>query len=156
METAHAPAAGRTEAPEKPNFCGSAKIAVALAATAMPFASTNCEEAERWLRILRVNGAVGNAMQALGLPEEPFEACPPPDGDDHTRPGSVDAVIAASVEEMHERNGDAVTTEDLFVAVRNVYGPAFERVLAARGTTSGEVLELVARRAASSAVMRQF
>ena len=73
MGTGHAPAESRTSATEKPNFFGSAKIAVALAATAMPFASTHCEEAERWLRILRVNGAVGNAMQALGLPEEPFE-----------------------------------------------------------------------------------
>jgi hypothetical protein len=156
MRTGHAPAGSRTEAAEKPTFCGSAKIAVALAATAMPFASTHWEEAERWLRILRVNGAVGNAMQALGLPEEPFEASPPLDHDDPAQPGSVDAVIAASVDEMHERHGDAITTEDLFVGVRNVYGPVFERVLEARGTTSGEVLELVARRAASPTAMRQF
>jgi hypothetical protein len=156
MGTGHAPAASRTSAAEKPSFCGSAKIAVALAATAMPFASTHCEEAERWLRILRVNGAVGNAMQALGLPEEAFEACPPAEDDGPARPGSVDAVIAASVDEMHARGGDAITTEDLFVGVRNFYGPAFERVLATRGTTSGEVLELVARRAASPAVMRRF
>jgi hypothetical protein len=156
MGTGHAPADSRTPAAEKPNFCGSAKITVALAATAMPFASTNCEAAERWLRILRVNGAVGNAMQALGLPEEPFEACPPSADDGPTQAGSVDAVIAAAVEELHERHGEAITTEDLFVGVRNVYGPAFERVLAARGTTSGEILELVARRAASPAAMRQF
>jgi hypothetical protein len=156
MGTGHAPAASRTPAAEKPNFCGSAKIAVALAATAMPFASTSCEEAERWLRILRVNGAVGNAMQALGLPEEPFEACPPFEEDGPTQAGSVDAVIAAAVDELHERRGEAITTEDLFVGVRNVYGPAFERVLAARGTTSSEVLELVERRAASTTGTRQF
>ena len=65
-------------------------------------------------------------------------------------------MIAASVDEMHERHGDSITTEDLFVGVRNVYGTAFERVLAARGTTSSEVLELVARRAASPTAMRQF
>jgi hypothetical protein len=157
MEAGHAPAAGRAQAGDKPCFSGSAKIAVALAATAMPFANTNCEEAERWLRILRVNGAVGNAMQALGLPEVPFESCPPLEGEDPCHPGSVDAVIATAVGEQYARGGaDAITTEDLFAGVRAVYGPAFEGVLAARGTTSSEVLELVARRRASQAAMRQL
>jgi hypothetical protein len=156
MRTDHAPSVSRTPAADTPSYCGSAKIAVALAATAMPFASTHCEEAERWLRILRVNGAVGNAMQALGLPEEPFEACPPDEDDGPPHPGSVDGVIAAAAHEMNERGGEAITTEDLFVGVRAVYGSAFERVLAVRGTTSSEVLELVERRAASPAIMRQF
>lgn len=152
----HAPATDTTPSGEKPSFRGSAKIAVALAATAMPFASTHCEEAERWLRILRVNGAVGNAMQALGLPEEPFEACGPVEGGDPRQPGTVEAVIAAAAEELRGRGGEAITTEDLFAGVRSVYGPAFEGALAARGTTSSEVLELLARREANSAAMRQL
>jgi hypothetical protein len=157
MAAGHAPAANRTPDQGRQHFFhSSAKIAVALAATAMPFASTHCEEAERWLRILRVNGAVGNAMQALGLPEEPFEGCPPAEEDDPCRPGSIDAVVAAAADEMRQHGGEAITTEDLFEGVRSVYGPAFERALAARGTTSAEVLELVARRAASPTAMRRF
>jgi hypothetical protein len=157
MGAGPAPADSRIPTNDKQHFfCGSAKMAVALAATAMPFASTHCEEAERWLRILRVNGVVGNAMQALGLPEEPFEPCPPVEEDDPCRPGSFDAVVAAAADEQRQRQGEAITSEDLFVGVRSVYGPAFEKALASRGTTSAEVLELVARRAASPAVMRQF
>jgi hypothetical protein len=156
MVGGHAPATELTPSGDKQCFCGSAKIAVALAATAMPFASTHCEQAERWLRILRVNGAVGNAMQALGLPEEPFAPCGPAEDDDPCHPGAVEAVIAAAAEELRARGGDAISTEDLFVGVRSVYGPAFERALGARGTTSGEVLELVSRRGANAAAMRQF
>jgi hypothetical protein len=156
MVGGHAPATDRTRSGDKQCFHGSAKIAVALAATAMPFASTHCEQAERWLRILRVNGSVGNAMQALGMPEEPFEPCEPVEGEDPCRPGVVDAVIAAAAEELRGRGGDAITTEDLFAGVRSVYGPALERALGARGTTSSEVLELVSRRGANAAAMRQF
>jgi hypothetical protein len=136
-----------TEAPapaEKQRFRGAAKIATALAATAMPFASTNSEEAERWLRILRVNGAVGNAMQGLGLSEEPLERGPAVAGDDHRRPDSLEAVIAAATSECRGRGTDAITTADLFAGVLNTYGPAFERALAVRGTTSREVLDLLA------------
>jgi hypothetical protein len=137
------PAADATAPAEKPCFCGSAKIAMALAATAMPFASTHSEEAERWLRILRVNGAVGNAMQGLGLPEEPLELGAPLVGDDPCRPDSIDSVITAATAECRKRGRDAITTADLFVGVLSTYGPAFEKTLAVRGTTSEEVLDLV-------------
>jgi hypothetical protein len=127
----------------KPCYCSSAKMTVALAATAMPFASTNSEEAERWLRVLRVNGAVGNALQSLGLPEEPFEAGHSGDEDDPCRPDSVDAVIAAAMAECEAGGRDAITTTDLFVGVLNTYGPAFENALSIRGTSPDEVLDLV-------------
>jgi hypothetical protein len=151
MVGGQASTAERIGSGDKQCFCPSAKIAVALAATAMPFASTHCEEAERWLRILRVNGVVGNAMQALGMPEDPFEPCAPAEAEDPRHPGTVEAVIAAAAEELRGRGGEAITTEDLFVGVRRVYGPAFEHALDARGTTSGEVLELIARREANAA-----
>ena len=43
-----------------------AALVVALAGTAMPFAHSAEDEAERWLRALRLHGQVGATLQALG------------------------------------------------------------------------------------------
>ncbi|HEY6780716.1 MAG TPA: hypothetical protein VI111_07175, partial [Thermoleophilaceae bacterium] len=45
---------------------------VALAGTAMPFAHSAEDEAERWLRALRLHGQVGSTLQALGVGEAPL------------------------------------------------------------------------------------
>ena len=45
---------------------------VALAGTAMPFAHSAEDEAERWLRALRLHGQVGAPLQALGVGESPL------------------------------------------------------------------------------------
>ena len=49
-----------------------AALVVALAGTAMPFAHSAEDEAERWLRALRLHGQVGVALQALGVGESPL------------------------------------------------------------------------------------
>ena len=49
-----------------------AALVVALAGTAMPFAHSAEDEAERWLRALRLHGQVGAALQALGVGEAPL------------------------------------------------------------------------------------
>ncbi len=59
-----------------------AAMALGIAATAMPFARTPEGEAERWLRVLRLHGESGIALQALGVSEGPFET---EDGDRHER-----------------------------------------------------------------------
>src|SRR5690606_24386934 len=46
-----------------------AALVVALAGTAMPFAHSREDEAERWLRTLRLHGTVGATLQALGVGE---------------------------------------------------------------------------------------
>jgi hypothetical protein len=46
-----------------------AAMALGIASTAMPFARTPEEEAERWLRVLRLHGEAGSALQALGVSE---------------------------------------------------------------------------------------
>jgi hypothetical protein len=46
-----------------------AAMVLGIAATAMPFARTRQEEAERWLRVLRLHGDVGATLQALGVSE---------------------------------------------------------------------------------------
>jgi hypothetical protein len=49
-----------------------AALVVALDGTAMPFAHSAEDEAERWLRALRLHGQVGTALQALGVGEAPL------------------------------------------------------------------------------------
>jgi hypothetical protein len=126
-------------------FCDAAKMAAGLAATAMPFAGSHAEQAERWLRIMRVNGAVGDAMQGIGLPEEPLVAEALSSGGEPGRSDAVATVVEAAVSSARARNADAVTTEDLFHGVAATYGPVFDHALAIRGTTTSEVLERMSR-----------
>ena len=51
-----------------------AEIVLGIASTAMPFARSAEEQAERWLRVLRLHGEVGIALQALGVSEESARA----------------------------------------------------------------------------------
>jgi hypothetical protein len=145
MPVPGASAADAVETPGRLCFCDATKMAVGLAATALPFARSHAEEAERWLRILRVNGGVGNAMQAIGVSEHALVADAAAAAPDPRRPDALAAVIDAASSSARERGSDAITTEDLFVGVAVTYGPAFEHALAIRGTTSAEVLERVAR-----------
>ena len=46
-----------------------AAIVLALADTAVPYACSIEDEAERWVRVLRVHGQVGRALQSLGVGE---------------------------------------------------------------------------------------
>lgn len=127
-------------------FCDAAKMALGLAATALPFARSHAEEAERWLRILRVNGGVGNAMQAIGVSEHALVAADAaPAAAEPRQPDALAAVVDAASRSARERDADAIATEDLFAGVAATYGPAFEHALAIRGTSSAEVLERVAR-----------
>src|SRR6185503_21331970 len=49
-----------------------AALVVALAGTAIPFAHSAEDEAERWLRAMRLHGQVGSILQALGVGEAPL------------------------------------------------------------------------------------
>jgi hypothetical protein len=121
-----------------------AALVVALAGTAMPFAHSREDEAERWLRTLRLHGTVGATLQALGVGESPLmndpEAGPghdtPPLG-----PAVLDRVTERACEIAAERNGEAVCTSDLLFAVMDAYGPLFEHTLYLRGTSREELTE---------------
>lgn len=172
-----------------------AAVALGIAATAMPFARSPEDEAERWLRVLRLHGQAGVALQALGVSEGPLQdvagedpsamstaaGLTEPAGSDAAsvrsdtepgalaEPGAEPAALAGPGAEpaASERDGVAqddvvaevtshaaaiagrrgaggVGTRDLLVAVIELYGEHFDRVLRAHGTDSGEVLDRLA------------
>jgi hypothetical protein len=129
-----------------PVLAPDAAIALGIASTAVPFARTPEAEAERWLRVLRLHGRVGIALQALGVSEQPLpgEAA----SADHERAGAAGAgrdavarVTEHAVRIAGERHAPALATTDVLMAVMHVYGEDFDRVLRVHGTDRDEVLE---------------
>jgi hypothetical protein len=128
-----------------PALAPDAAMVLGIASTAMPFARNREAEAERWLRLLRLHGEVGIALQALGVSET---SLPLPAADDRAdRPDetpdldAVDAVTEHTVRIARERGANGVATTDVLMAVMHVYGEDFDRVLVAHGTDRDEVLE---------------
>jgi len=118
-----------------------AALIVALAGTAIPFAHSAEDEAERWLRALRLHGEVGRIMQALGVSESPLTDDPV---SHETPPFSeqvLERVTRGAAAYTAERGGDSVGTQDLLRAVVEIYGKLFERVLYVRGTSARELIE---------------
>jgi len=124
-----------------------AAIALGIASTAMPFARTPEDEAERWLRVLRLHGQVGIALQALGVSEVPLsgaDARAERAGAGATSAGDRDAVAHVTeyaIRIADERRARALSTRDILMAVMHVYGEDFDRVLQVHGTDREEVLE---------------
>ncbi len=150
-----------------PTLAPDAAMVLGIAATAIPFARTPEDEAERWLRLLRLHGEVGGVLQSLGVSEEPINLHPANGhGDPAARAGAAAAaagsgagagvgvdgerrdVIAlvgeSAARAAAERGASGVATTDVLIAVLQVYGPVFERALRAHGTDSDEVLERLA------------
>jgi hypothetical protein len=142
-----------------------AALVLGMASTAIPFARSPEEQAERWLRILRLHGEAGSALQALGVSEAPLERL----ADEHgaagaagagngsprhghgsaagvegSATGTPDEVLAAvhdrAVERAALRGARAVASADVLRAVMDFYGPDFDHVLRAHGTDRDEVL----------------
>jgi hypothetical protein len=118
-----------------------------MASTALPFARSREAEAERWLRILRLSGQAGVALQALGVSEAPLEAT---HHNAHGEPAAEmqprDEDVVATVSETalqcaRERGAHTACTSDVLVAVMQVYREDFDCVLRAHGTDRDEVLE---------------
>ena len=124
-----------------------AAMVLGMAATAMPFARSREDQAERWLRILRLHGDAGSALQALGVSEAPIE--------ETHRNGTagqaavqevaitdvIGAVTGDAVELAARRGAHSLGTTDVLIAVMHVYGEDFDHVLRAHGTDRDEVLE---------------
>jgi hypothetical protein len=118
-----------------------AAMVLGIASTAMPFARTREEEAERWLRLLRLHGEVGIALQALGVSEVPLPRESQQVEADPVRPDAVVAVTEHTVRIAGERGVNGVGTTEVLLAVMEVYEADFDRVLDAHGTDREEVLE---------------
>ncbi|HWX96235.1 MAG TPA: hypothetical protein VNZ01_05230 [Solirubrobacteraceae bacterium] len=118
-----------------------------MAATAMPFARSPEDQAERWLRILRLHGEAGTALQALGVSEAPLEGAHSGSGADQPAPSFevapdvITAVTEDAVALASRRGAPALATTDVLLAVMHVYGSDFDHVLRVHGTDRGEVLE---------------
>jgi hypothetical protein len=131
-----------------PRISQDAAIVLALADTAVPFASSLEDEAERWVRVMRMHGQVGAALQALGVGEAPLETQPA--GPEERRPtealgkSAVNAVGEAAGALARERGARVVTTVDVLFAAMELYGRAFDRALYVRGATRDELLERLA------------
>ena len=123
-----------------------AAIVLALADTAVPFAHSPEDEAERWVRVMRLHGRVGAMLQSLGVGEAPLETPAQPAsirllrrrplGED-----VVDMVTQRAREFTLGRGADTVCTIDVLFALFDVYGKTFDRALYVRGTTREELLE---------------
>jgi hypothetical protein len=131
----------------EPALAPDAAMVLGLASTAMPFARTPEAEAERWLRVLRVHGEAGIALQALGVSEGSLLLGG--EGTDHERdaPARLDdrdvvsQVTEDAVNIASRRGATGVATIDVLMAVMHVYGADFDRVLRAHGTDRDEVIE---------------
>jgi hypothetical protein len=129
-----------------PALAPDAAMVLGIASTALPFASTAEDAAERWLRVLRLHGEAGAALQALGVSEGSLRStgesesgwAPAPGADDRD---AVARVFEHAVRRADRRGAAGVATPDVLLAVMDVYGADFERVLRAHGTDRDEVIE---------------
>jgi hypothetical protein len=131
---------------DAPPLSEDASFVVALAGTALPFAHSASDEAERWLRALRLQGEVGAAMQALGIGEAPLadSGAPPADEGVPLGRGAVARVAARASDHARARGATTAGTEDVLRAVIDLYDRLFDNALAIRGTTRGELLDRLA------------
>lgn len=123
-----------------------AAIVLALAATALPFASSQAEQAECWMRMLRRHGAVGRALAEAGVAEAPIDVvAEPADARDATGgEESVRKITDTAIDFARRHGSRTVDTVHLLMAILAVMGPTFDRGLYAAGTSREEVLGLLA------------
>jgi hypothetical protein len=130
-----------------------AALVVALAGTAIPFAHSAEDEAERWLRAMRLHGQVGSTLQALGVGESPLMTGSEPDhpgghGTPQLGPDVLDEVTDRASAFARAREAENVGTTDILFGVLDVYDKLFDRVLYLRGTSREELLERLTAAAA--------
>jgi hypothetical protein len=134
--------------PETPQLSQDAAIVLALAQTAIPFATSREDEAERWVRVMRMHGQVGAALQALGVGEAPLQTAA-------SRPHAIRLLRKASTRAVADvewrarsfaaaRGTGLVGTADVLFGVLDNYGQIFDRALYIRGTSRDELLRRLA------------
>jgi hypothetical protein len=125
-------------------------MVLGLAATALTFAASPHAEAERWIRILRLHGQAGCALQSLGIGEAPLASVTeepgfkPPDVARHNAEEGATRVARRAYRLARAKGSALVSTVDLLFAVLELYGPTFDRALYERGSSREELLERLA------------
>jgi hypothetical protein len=133
-----------------------AALVVTLAGTAMAFSHSPEDQAERWLRAMRLHGQVGNTLQALGVGEAPLMTGSEPNhhveapADLPQGGDAVEEVTRRATALAVSRKADAVGTADVLFAVLDIYGRLFDRALYLRGTSREELVERLSERAGHS------
>jgi anti-sigma B factor antagonist len=127
----------------RPPLTADAALTVGIASTAMPFAQSDEDQVERWLRVLRRHGEAGAVLASLGVSDAPLREA----ADDATAGALPDLDPVTAVNEhaariASQRLAARITTTDVLLAVMHVYGATFERVLATHG---GDIDELATR-----------
>ena len=139
----------RTSDRATPPLTADAALMLGIASTAMPFAQSAEDQAERWLSALRNHGESGAILASLGLSEAVLEPADEDHGEEGFAPGDPDAVAtvtSAASQIASDRGAAKLGTTEVLQAVINVYGATFYRVLSAHGV---DPAELKARMAAS-------
>ena len=129
-----------------PRLSEDAAIVLGLAGTSVLHARDEHDAAERWVRVLRLYGLVGSAMQALGVGEAPLDTAAAEPEYRHKPdkvPGAEEVTSRARDMALH-RGAPAVGTIDVLFACLDLYGPALDRALYVRGTSRDELLERIA------------
>jgi hypothetical protein len=129
-----------------PRLSQDAAIVLGLAGTSVLHARDEHDAAERWVRVMRLYGLVGAAMQAIGVGEAPIDTAAAEPAQRH-KPEKVpgaEEVTARSRDMALHRGAPAVGTIDVLFACIDLYGPAFDRALYVRGTNREELLERIA------------
>jgi hypothetical protein len=138
-----------------PPLSQDAALVLALAGIAVPFSSSPRDEAEHWLRILRVHGQVGATLQALGVGELPLVNGSDPRAERVTGPQPLGDEVVSVVSDRAtsyalEHEAPSVGTVHVLFAVLEVYDRLFDRALYVRGTSREELLDLLASRQSAS------
>jgi len=134
-----------------------AALVTALAGTAMAFAHSREDEAERWLRALRLHGQVGRALQALGVGEAPLSTGsePAPETSPEIEGDPVERSLARAGELAVQRGAGSVTTVDLLFALFEVYDKRMERALYLRGASRAELSERLIEQAERAEALKR-
>lgn len=125
-----------------PPLTSDAALMLGIASTAMPFAQSAEEQAERWLRALRNHGESGAILASLGLSEAPLKPVDEDITDEVSPPGDPDAVatVTRTASQIAAEHGSPkLGTTEVLHAVIDVYGATFYRVLSAHGVDPAEL-----------------
>jgi hypothetical protein len=113
----------------------------------MAFSHSAEDQAERWLRALRLHGEVGRELQAMGVGEAPLAtrggavavADTAPLGDDEVEQAMRRARRLAAA-----RGADSISTVDLLFGLLGTYGRMMDQALYVRGASLEELIDRLA------------